>query len=140
MPSAFDTAHASDAVICHLVHAVVDTRATIEDYQKLAQIVQEAQENNLPPEQIEAKIREITPFASIPQYLKDNHLPILSIILTIVLYVLSQQRPTKVEIVTPSIEDIIRRLETRHVDENRPAPPTPTEVPNHKDAPGTRCS
>jgi len=70
MPSAFDTAHASDEVISHPVRAVVDTPATIEDYQKLAQIVQEAQEKNLPPEQVEAKIRETTPFASISLYLK----------------------------------------------------------------------
>jgi len=132
MPSAFDTAHASDEVISHLVRAVVDTPATIEDYQELAQIVQEAQEKNLPPEQVEAKIRETTPFASIPLYLKDNHLTILSIILTIVLYVLIQQQPTKVEIVKPSIDDIIKQLETHHSDENCPASSTPTEIPDHR--------
>jgi hypothetical protein len=47
MPRAFDTARASDEVIFKLVHAVVDTPATIEDYRKLAEIVQEAQEKNL---------------------------------------------------------------------------------------------
>jgi predicted DNA-binding transcriptional regulator len=117
--------------VFQLAQAVVDTPATIEDYQKLAEIVQDAREQNLEPEQIEAKILKSTPFTGLTQYLKENHLTILSIVLTIILYILSQQQPTKVEIVKPSIEDIIKQLE-KHIDENRPAQPTPTDRPDHE--------
>jgi hypothetical protein len=139
MPRAFDTARASDEVIFKLVHAVVDTPATIEDYRKLAEIVQEAQENKLGPQQIQAKIRETTPFAGITQYLKDNHLAILSLVLTIVFYVLSHQQPTEVELVKPSIEDIIRHLDEDHtVHKSFPVMPIPAESPTDKEPPSCR--
>lgn len=129
-----------------IVQALVDTPATVEDYQKLAGIVQDALEQNLPPEQIEAKIRENTPFAVVAKYLKNNHLTIISIVLTIVLYILNQQQlakhqqdPTKVEIVKPDINEMLKELE-KHIDENRPAPPAPTDTSHHEEPPGTSCS
>jgi len=117
--------------VFQLAQAVVETPATIEDYQKLAEIVKDAQEQNLEPGWIEAKMLESTPFAGLTQYLKENHLTILSIVLTITLYILSQRQPTKVEIVKPNIEDIIKELEN-HIDENRPAQPIPTDSPDHE--------
>lgn len=51
-----------------VVQAVVDTPATITDYQNLAEIVQQALEQNLEPDRIEAQMRETTPFG-LTQYL-----------------------------------------------------------------------
>lgn len=118
-----------------VVQAVVDTPATLSDYQNLAEIVQHALDQNLEPDQIEARIRETTPFAGLTQYLKDNHLTILSIVLTIVLYILSQQQPTKVEIVKPTIEDIIKQLEDHGVHESLPTTPIPTHKLTDKNPP-----
>lgn len=122
-----------------VVQAVVDAPATLSDYQKLAEIVQDALEQHLKPDQIEARIRETTPFSALTQYMKDNHLTILSIVLTIVLYILSQQQPTKVEIVKPSIEDIIKQLEDHAVRENPPSKPIPTPSVTDKKPPPPIC-
>jgi hypothetical protein len=55
----------------------VDAPATVEGYQKLAEIAREAPEQNLTPEQIEAKIHGNTPFVSLPKFLRRHRVEIV---------------------------------------------------------------
>lgn len=120
------------ALISRVAQEVVATPATIEDYQQLAEIVQEAQEQSLELDQIEARIREVTPFAGVLQFLSYSQnrtevWTVLGILVVILLHMLSQQQPTKVEVVTPSVDEIVERV-VEQMERNRPPePPTTTQ-------------
>lgn len=142
MPSAFDSAPAADAVTFRLLRAVVDTPATIEDYQKLSEIVHGAQENNLAPEQIAAQI-DGTPFAWLIHMLPENKdqaysfvQALSSILAVIIALVALNQKPEAPIILTPTQEKhIIEQLN----DQKRPATPAPTDIPARKEPPNTGC-
>lgn len=114
-----------------VVQALADTPATRQDYQKFRNILREALEQNLEPEQVEEEIRETTPFASLLWFLSDGQSraeiwAVLAIVIAIILHIMSQQQPTKVEIVTPSVERVL--------DHNEYEPPLPPD-PAHPDPP-----
>jgi hypothetical protein len=132
-----DSARVTDSLtvtIRRVVEEIVFTPATLEDYEKLAEVVQEAQEQSLGPNQIEAKIRDATPFAGVLQFLSNSQnrtevWAVIGIIVMILLHMLNQQQPTKVEVVAPSIDEIVERV-VEQMDRNQPAKPPPTTSRN----------
>lgn len=121
-------------LLSQLVQEVVATPATVEDYQQLAEIVQEAKEQTLELGQIEARIREATPFAGTLQFLSNSQnrtevWTVLGILVVILLHILNQQQPTKVEVVTPSVDEIVERV-VEQMERDQPPEPVPTTQPD----------
>jgi hypothetical protein len=118
------------ALLSRVVQEVVATPATVEDYQQLAEIVQEAKEQTLELDQVETRIRETTPFVGILQFLGNSEnrtevWTVLGIIVMILLHILNQQQPTKVEVVTPSVDEIVERI-AEQMERDQPPEPLPT--------------
>jgi hypothetical protein len=140
MPYVFDTAPASDAVVSRLIRAVVNTPATIEDYQKLGEIVQDAHEHNLGADQVMAQIGG-TPFAWLIRILPENKeqaysfIQMLGTILGVIIAIATMSQKTQASVsLTPDQEkQIIEQLD-KHIGESRPVKPTPTGSPTGKPA------
>ncbi len=126
--------------LSRLVQAVVATPATLENYQELAEIVQEAQQQDLDRDQLGSRIQESTPFAGLVRLLpenKDQAYNFFNVLLTaiaIIIAIVFGQRPpapdpTPAPTLTPTqVEEIIERVE-EHIDQNRQLEPPPTTQP-----------
>jgi len=117
-----------------IVQAIVDTPATVENYQKLAEIAQDAQEHNLEPELLAAEIRE-TPFSWLIHILPENKdqaysfiQMVSSIVALIISLVALNQKPQDPITLTPDQEkQIIKQLE--ECIKNAPTKPIQTDSP-----------
>jgi hypothetical protein len=56
---------------------------------------------------------------------------VLALLTMIVLYILSQQQPMKVEVVTPKVDEIVERV-VEQIERDHPPEPTTTTEPNCK--------
>ena len=126
-------------LLSQVVQEVVATPATMEDYQQLAEIVHDAPA--LEPDEVEARIRETTPFAGLLQFLSSSEnrtevWTVLGVLVMILLHILSQQQPTKVEVVTPSVDEIVERV-VEQMERDRPPEPSPTTEPECEQPSGT---
>lgn len=125
-------------LLVQLVQQVVDTPATLQDYQELAEIVQQAQDQHLEPVQVASRI-ESGPFNWLLQLLpgnKDQAYQFISMLVTIVAAVigilLSQRTPEPTHTITPEqVEEIIERVTERFEQESPPEPP-PTTAKDRK--------
>ena len=87
---------------------------------------------------VETEIRETTPFAGVLRFLSDTQIRtevwvILSVLVPILLYMLGQQQVLKVEVVAPSVDDLVERVmeQIEHEQLPEPSPPT-TAAPDCK--------
>jgi hypothetical protein len=126
--------------LSRLVQAVVATPATLEDYQELAEIVQEAQQQDLVLDQLGSRIQEGTPFAGLVRLLPENKdqaynfVNVLLAAIAIIIAIVFGQRgaasdPPPAPTLTPTqVEEIIERVE-EHIDQNRQLEPPPSTHP-----------
>jgi hypothetical protein len=122
--------------VAELVREVVATPATLEDYQQLAEIVQDAQEQDLEFGQLSSRIQENTPFAGLLRILPENKdqaynfaNALLAAIAIIIAIVFGQRASAPTPTITPEQqEQIIERI-VEHIEQNRPPEPPPTTQP-----------
>jgi hypothetical protein len=123
--------------VVELVQEVVATPATVEDLQRLIDIVsQDVEDPGLELAQVRTQISETTPFTGLLRFLSDTQnrteiWTVLALLTMIVLYILSQQQPMKVEVVTPKVDEIVERV-VEQIERDHPPEPTTTTEPNCK--------
>lgn len=120
--------------LSQLVQQVVDTPATWEDLQRLAEISQDAQQQDLEPDQVEAKIRESTPFDGLPRLLPKDRTELyafLALLVAIIQVVVAlNQSAPETKVVSPEqVEEIIERV-IDHIDHDSVPDPPPTTLPH----------
>ena len=119
------------ALLSQVAQQVATTPATLEEYQQLAEVVQEARDQHLEPLQVAARIED-GPFNWLIQLLPDNKdqaYQFISMLVTIVAAVItiltSQRTPEPKQAITPEqVEHIIEKV-IEHQDQ-QPEPPTTT--------------
>jgi hypothetical protein len=135
--------------VARLLHEVVNTRATIEDFEQLAAIVHDAQLQELGPEQVGSSIRESTPFVALAQFLLRNRVELaayLTLLVEVIHLVVALRAPEPTQTITPEqVEQIIERV-VEHVDQESRPEPTPTTIPpgigaslHHRQQPAKRA-
>jgi hypothetical protein len=101
--------------------------ATVKDLRELAEISRSAEPQGLDFSQVVARIQESTPFAVLVDLLPRDRAELYALlaVLVAVLELILNQRPSKVEVVTPEqVEHIIEKV-IEHQDQ-QPDPPTTT--------------
>jgi hypothetical protein len=119
------------ALLSQVAQQVAATPATLEEYQQLAEVVQEARDQHLEPLQVAARIED-GPFNWLIQLLPDNKdqaYQFISMLVTIVAAVIailtSQRTPEPKQAITPEqVEHIIEKV-IEHQDRQH-EPPTTT--------------
>jgi hypothetical protein len=118
-------------LLLQVAQQVAATPATLEEYQELADVVQEVRDQRLEPLQVAARIED-GPFNWLIQLLPDNKdqaYQFISMLVTIVAAVIailtSQRTPEPKQAITPEqVEHIIEKV-IEHQDQ-QPEPPTAT--------------
>jgi hypothetical protein len=126
--------------VSQLVQVVATTPATVEDLNQLAGIAEDAQQQGLDAEQVEAKIRESTPFAGLAQLLKDREVrkelyDILVVLLTALTLMATIRASQPAPTLSPEqVEQIVEQVVER-VGDGAPAeaPTTTAKAPPHCD-------
>ncbi len=123
--------------IAQLVREVIATPATAEDLNQLAEISEAAQQQNLEPDQVEARLRERTPFASLAQFLPRDATGLaayLALLVMIVQLIVMLRPPEPPQVIPPEqVEQIIERV-IDHYEHQAPVnPPTTTAPQTHCD-------
>lgn len=101
--------------------------ATVEDLQELVEISLTAESESLDFAQVVERIQERTPFATLIELLPRERAELYALlaVLVAVLELILNQRPTKVEVVSPDqVEHIIERVIER---QQQTEPPSTTE-------------
>ena len=128
-------------LLLQVVQEVAEAAPTQEDAQNLAEIVREAEQQRLEPEQVESRLREATPFAWLLPLLPQNrseriaYLQMLVEVIFAAIALVVGLRPSTPEpqpppAITPEqVQEIVDQLE-RVVDEMEEQPqPAPTPPP-----------
>lgn len=118
-----------------LANSLAISSATIGDYHELGNILRNAQQLDLEPDQIESKVRE-TPFVGLASLLPRDRTELyafLALLLTIVQLIVSLRAPDTAPTITPGqVEEIIERVLEHHNEHHLPpAPLTPPIPPSH---------
>jgi hypothetical protein len=118
--------------VARLVHEVVNTPATLEDFERLAGIVQDAQLQELGPDQVGSSIRESTPFAALAQFLLRNRVELaayLTLLVEVIHLVVALRAPEPTQTITSEqVEQNFERV-VEHVDQESRPEPAPTTIP-----------
>jgi hypothetical protein len=120
-------------ILLQAAQQVAAVPATVEDLRELAEISRSAEPQGLDFSQVVARIQESTPFAVLIDLLPRDRAELYALlaVLVAVLELILNQRPTKVEVVTPDqVEQIIERV-IEHQDQ-QPEAPTTTTAPDCK--------
>jgi hypothetical protein len=120
-------------LLSQVVREVVEVGPTTADLQRFIDIIsREGEDPGLEFAQVETEIREHTPFAGVLRFLSNSQIRaevwvILSVLVPILLYMLGQQQVVKVEVVAPSVDEIVERVmeQIEHQDQ-QPEPPATT--------------
>ena len=133
------------AQVAELVREVVDVAPTADELQRLIDICSlDIEDPGLEFAEVRTEIREHTPFAGILRFLSDSQnrtevWTVLSILVVILLHMLSQQQVTKVEIITPSVDEIVERV-MEQIEHEQPPESPPITSPDCKEKLDRRLS
>lgn len=124
--------------LARFVQGVIATPATTADLNRLAEIAENAQQQNLEPDQVEATIRESTPFAALIQLLPKDRSELymfLTLLVAVLTLIVTMRAPEPTQVLTPQqVKEIIEQV-IEHQEQHAPAPPPTTTSPSHCDHP-----